>query len=605
MGSGRLAVIAKGGARKMLPNVLIVAVTIGAAVGTPRRVGLTHQYSFKSVHNPNQPSWLQTQQNTWTPPSQRDIWTPPGQQNIWTAPTQQNIWTPPAQQDIWAPRRNTWTPPSTTSHPRNIWTPPRTTPPPPPPPQNVWNSSPNTPSPPPARPARLLPFVKLFPESFAETSPETPKVIMTPKPEVTTTFKPRTTTTPKPRVTTTIKPRVTTTPKPEVTTPEPKPTTSQPSHVPVMIPVPEDFPASSIVISSNQLSEINVADISSVIGKMITSAKGKNNLLADNSHKKEKTHKKSEVATEAPVIASTSTTETSIPIDEATIQTLSEQDDTFVLSDTAETTPIAEEVTEMPITVQNMITETEPPTVQQTYQDHHRRFMDEWLKLAAINLNKPEIVDSFKNVYQNYVAETSQPTPQPLEVDIITPRKDIHTNIADVTTNGNKYLSLKAETLPEVDVLPESVVEESISLIESEPQQLMAEQVAPEILEDVSTNEQLVRSEISTTEIENPQKQPETPTMEMEPPVAEELPVSMVEELPVSMVEELPVSMVEEMPVSMAEELPAAKADIVQEEVVPAPTPLVSTEPIFLKAVPILTPTGSVSGYRYVLSHTV
>jgi len=459
------------------------------------------------------------------------------------------------------------------------------------------------------RPARLLPESNFLPTTFtnaprfeaptpppANTQPEQPTFVQ-PEPKIT---KPQTIV--------------------EFTAPK------QQSHIPVMIPVPKSFPANAITVSPKQLRQMSLTDMDSIIAKMISNAQASTNdvsfsfkevdasVISDEPSipNQEIVNNTQDVAapsladfddtlilTTEPTMEMISTTPGLEEIWTETIaqaimnqniepEMATEQSEQEIVNETIEpeatTIDIGSNPEELAVTEAILppveLTTTPPSSNDESFQQHYRQFMDSWLTLASQNLKRSEIVDIFKPIYQSY-----------LQAPV-----DVTTNIPDMTTV--ETLPMEAEN-PVVTEMAQEQPQVEVLAVEPEPEVkvlMVQEEPIVEVVPDMETPLEPIAPEVKAVDTTM------SPVEDLAIPVEENLvgseimPESVAVEPKTSNVQDFPeIFVVEEAALPTEGQIPAKPVAV-------KPT---RTEPLLLEAVPLVTPAGLVSGYRYVLAHRV
>jgi len=460
----------------MLSNVLILALTIGVALGGQRRFGPAFQYSYSASHNPNKVShWTQTA--VFTPRRPSRLLSPtnslPGVQSnrVSTAPIAKLpkivqsrsdfIHTPKNQKSLRQFTGSVIHVPVTTpkSQPKNglVISPTEV------PQENSESQS-----------EQLL--VSQVPEILLESQTEPPVIsedleipaeMIAPQTEtsVTKTIK-------APVDIQELKPQTLLDTNPIIEVPvglsekqhepisedkasEQRQTqvATDNANIPVMIPVPKDFPASSVVVSPEQLKRIGIENISSVFDYF--AVKQDNISETHGSEKFAGTVATVEIPATPELDDSISTKVGSqIGMDSTKPKTLVELDDSYILTDTLQTTisPIEPSVTLLPeILTETPIAQTDllqssnsgSQTQDISYEDHYKQFIQMWFKFASVNSNPFDIAKALEPVYQNYLNNVNVAHN---EVDSNTPVEDIPINFDFTpTTEQSADLALQSK----------------------------------------------------------------------------------------------------------------------------------------------------------------
>lgn len=406
------------------------------------------------------------------------------------------------------------------------------------------------------------------------------------------------------------------------------PTQPKVSHIPVMVSVPQDFVGDSVVVSSSDLKNLPISDAIVTAEKSIT--------------------------VEAPVELTPIVEETVVPevaepvqeivVEEAPIESLVLTDDSFVLTDSepqaiekvdvVASEPVATEpeVIDTPIVEEPTIPEPVVPISQIVQQaattttispfetdtfHAYNQFLNTWLQLASVNLNRPDLLRFVNHVPARQPAVTPQEViePAPVPVEIVEPvvEKIVEPMLPEVAE-------------PIVIEVVEPVAEE---IIEPEIIEIVEPVLTPEIVEKAAAME--VPEEPVTESIEPVVQELVDPEPMFIDDVAEEVAVT---DAPLDFATEADiVDIVTEAPIVEAEPTVEPVAEVKKVEIFSEPQPTVLPEltpeiinsnaiaksitsqnviqnsfaveqtPTLLQPIPRFTSRGRFSGYRYSFAH--
>ena len=417
------------------------------------------------------------------------------------------------------------------------------------------------------------------------------------------------------------------------------PSTPQVSHVPVMVSVPKTFSGDSIIVKSEDLSKLGIT----------------------------------RALVETPIQEETAAAPEPVAQieNESPVAPLSQVDDSFVLTDSvaqvtetldlneAEPTVLTPEV-ESPIPVEPVadttIIQQQPGPVSpfdtETFRAYND-FLNTWLKLASVNLNRPDLLNLVNNhgnptttapiaaVRESLPAIVPEEVVEPevIQAEVVMPlepevvdSETIVPVVSDIIEPNVVEEFIEPDVTDVVEPIPADAVEVPVDI------SVAPVEAAPETIEAVITDSDDVESSlVETTESEIISATTEEPVV-LDAVTENQPQTEIIEEAPVDSVKEIPV----EEEIIITEASPAEPVEVVTEaipvvkkadtavdlapgpNVLPELTPdIISTNsiakaintqnvqpennffqaPALLEPVPRFTSRGRFSGYRYSFSH--
>lgn len=367
------------------------------------------------------------------------------------------------------------------------------------------------------------------------------------------------------------------------------------NHIPVMIPVPQDFVGERIVVSPEDLISIGLSGTMVDTSATITGDTGADTVV----------NEEPEMVVESEVAPNPEVVEEPLA---SSSGPLSEIDNTFVLTTADETIteePIAEPIisrVQQPITSQ--VQQSTPNAVPSSrfHYSAYNDFLNTWLQLASVNLNRPDLLR---------LINPQPAAPIPVVSNRLVNLQEEQAVAAPESVPSAKSLFVAVE---EVEV-PQMVQEDAVAAALPPPaveEDMMTGEFTSEPPAEVTTQDAMLFPAETTTEfltiIEKALDDMTVPEESALPELGTPESVLIAESVaPETIIQENFISDLSPIQddVTISESIPNTVEEIVSnslvEEVAIGGPP--STSPFLLNAIPRVTSRGRQSGYRYSFSH--
>lgn len=391
----------------------------------------------------------------------------------------------------------------------------------------------------------------------------------------------------------------------DVQEPQSSPALKEETHVPVFVPVQSDFQGDSVVVSSDDLVNMGLTGtLENTDGTVDQAPAAMDNVVP------------TEDISLAPVADIQTVSQDAVNLEESQAGPLSFADDAFVLT-ASEAQPepvdlaspvdsiIESEVIPQEIpSVEPVVLQTfDPTTTVSPFQTEtfnaYNQFINHWLQLASVNLNRPDLLE-LVNI-QPTPSVQAQPEPQVMEV-----QKSV---VSDAQPEVFEPVeTIQAGEYPQPEIT--EIIEEIPVVEETLPVETVTEGVISDLTSmDVTTELPFAEYEVTTENL----GVTEATLVEEVTPAAEPIPEVTFENLQPEVVEPAAV---------VAETIPEATVETIQTEVVEPAAAIVEQDiatniipdtpvqvsasapiPAHFNTIPTYTSRGRLSGFRYSFSH--